>query len=53
VTPKNSVVASWVVNVSPTYSKKTIRVNNARHLRGEMGDSLNTRASRMTVDLSW
>jgi hypothetical protein len=53
VTPKNKVVASCVENVSPTYNRYTILVNSALHFLGEMGDSLKTRASCMTVDLSW
>ena len=52
VTPKNNVVASCVENVSPVYRRYTILVSRALHFRGDMGDSLNTLASWITVVLS-
>lgn len=49
VTPKNSVVASCVENVSPTKSRYISCVRMIRHFLGLMGVSLKTRAPWMTV----
>lgn len=42
---KKSFVASFVGNRSPVKSKTAIFVSNVRHLRGDMGEVLNMRAS--------
>lgn len=42
---KKSFVASFVGNLSPVNSKTAIFVRRVRHLRGDMGEVLNMRAS--------
>ena len=43
--PKNRVVASFVGNFSPLYSKSVIFVRRIRHLRGCIGEELKRRAA--------
>lgn len=42
--PKKREVASFVGNFSPVKRRRAILVNNMRHLRGDTGDVLKTRA---------
>lgn len=42
--PKNSVVASSVGNLSPVNRSTAILVRRMRHLRGEIGEELKSRA---------
>lgn len=42
--PKKRVVASFVGNFSPVNSRRAILVRSMRHLRGDIGELLNTRA---------
>jgi hypothetical protein len=46
--PKKRVVASFVGNFSPVYSRRPIFVRRTRHLRGCMGEELNNRASSVS-----
>lgn len=43
--PKKREVASFVGNFSPVKRRRAIFVSNIRHLRGETGDELNSRAA--------
>lgn len=42
--PKNNVVASFVGNCSPVKRRTAILVRRVRHVRGDMGEELNSRA---------
>jgi hypothetical protein len=44
--PKKRDVASWVGNFSPVNRRRAILVRRMRHLRGEIGEVLKTRAER-------
>ena len=44
--PKNSEVASLVGNLSPVKRRSAILVRSMRHLRGDTGEELNSRATR-------
>ena len=49
--PKKSVVASFVGNFSPVKRRRAILVRSVRHLRGEMGEELNSRAVALLAAL--
>lgn len=53
--PKKSEVASLVGNFSPVKRRRAILVRRMRHLRGETGEVLKTRAvkRRRGVNNSW
>lgn len=45
--PKKSVVASFVGNVSPVNRSTAILVRRVRHLRGDIGEELNSLATKV------
>lgn len=47
--PKKRVVASFVGNLSPVYRRRAILVRRMRHLRGWIGELLNSRAGGHTI----
>ena len=47
--PKKREVASLVGNFSPVKRRRAIFVRSLRHLNGEIGDELNSRAARLLV----